>query len=34
MDNRTGAFSKPFDPDAYIKKAEGCPKGFYSGLMH
>ncbi len=28
MDNSTGAFSKPFDPDAYIKKAEGSLSRF------
>ena len=28
FDNRTGLFSKPFDPDAYIKKAEGSLSRF------
>jgi predicted aldo/keto reductase-like oxidoreductase len=28
FDNRTGTFSKTFDPDAYIKKAEGSLKRF------
>ena len=28
FDNRTGTFSKPFDPDAYIKKAEGSLSRF------
>jgi uncharacterized protein len=28
FDNRTGTFSKAFDPDAYIKKAEGSLKRF------
>jgi predicted aldo/keto reductase-like oxidoreductase len=32
MNPRTGTFSKPFDPDAYIKKAEGSLSRF--GLDH
>jgi uncharacterized protein len=28
FDNRTGIFSKPFDPDSYIKKAEGSLSRF------
>lgn len=28
MDNRTGTFTKPFDAEAYIKKAEGSLKRF------
>jgi predicted aldo/keto reductase-like oxidoreductase len=32
FDNRTGTFSKAFDPDAYIKKAEGSLSRF--GLDH
>ena len=28
MDTRTGTFTKPFDPDAYIKKAEGSLSRF------
>ena len=33
FDNRTGTFSKAFDPDAYIKKAEGSLSRFGLGYV-